>query len=209
MISRGIYKSASHTVKQVMIMTDVQQLKMKKLAWVLVGFLVSGAICGLVLKNTPASESRVDLLRIYIVSRAGGISASDVFFQTMKKSLRTALLWGCACMSRPLYVLGCAALALEGFSFSYTLLSILRLGGSGTWLIVLCMFLPQNLLLWCIFLFMGLFTARVLAENSLQKEQVTSRYVLLMFCCLALCILVSLLHTVFTLKLMKLLPVAV
>ena len=37
-------------------MTDVQQLKMKKLAWVLVGFLVSGALCGLVFQNAPANE---------------------------------------------------------------------------------------------------------------------------------------------------------
>lgn len=177
----------------------IKRCGMALTALVLLGICGGVAACLLQKEKTLVREV---FLRIHIVSRAGGIDSSHIFWNVMKKSIRVAALFAAAALSKPLYLLGCSALVLEGYSLGYTFCALVQ-AAKGAWLLGSCIFLPQNLLLFCVYVFMGLLTA----WHGLSAKS-TSRYTLLMLASLFVCIPLSLLHGAFTLKLMKLLPIA-
>ncbi len=182
---------------------------------VMIFLLVAGITAGIATfaaRNNP-DAAQEPFARIYIVSRAGGISAADVFWQAMQRSVRIAILWLCACASPILLTLGAVSLLLEGFTLGYTAAALTGADGFRGVMLSACILLPQNLLLWIVYAAMGLFTVRycMAMRRSCPEQEVKrlrGKYALLMLACIAACVPLCMLHMVFTLKLMKLLPFA-
>ena len=182
---------------------------------VMIFLLIAGIAAGVATfaaRNNP-DAAQEPFARIYIVSRAGGIGAADVFWHAMRRSVRIAVLWLFACASPILLALGASALLLEGFSLGYTAAALIGADGFRGAMLSACILLPQNLLLWFVYAMMGLFTVRycmAARRECRQKEdkRLRGKYALLMLACVAACVPLCMLHMVFTLKLMKLLPFA-